>query len=102
MSARLEMDGLSLFRTGRHEPDHMPVLSLSGVIEWGLAKGVIEAGAFAFTQKAVERGRMTQSVLVSPPVQPNARTVSRGNDAWLSCRNCSNERVPFLIYYPQT
>jgi DNA-binding NtrC family response regulator len=57
-----EMDGLTLLRKVRHIRQYMPVLIMSGVTEWGLAKRVIEAGAFAFIQKPVERAQVAQSV----------------------------------------
>ena len=57
-----EMDGLTLLREVRHIRQHMPVLIMSGVTEWGLAKRVIEAGAFAYIQKPIERGYVAQAV----------------------------------------
>lgn len=50
-----EMDGLTLLRNIRQIREHTPVVIMSGVTEWGLAKRVLAAGAFAFIQKPVER-----------------------------------------------
>lgn len=57
-----EMDGLTLLRNIRQIREHTPVVIMSGVTEWGLAKRVLAAGAFAFIQKPVERAYLAQAV----------------------------------------
>jgi DNA-binding NtrC family response regulator len=57
-----EMDGLTLLRKVRQLREHTPVVVMSGVTEWGLAKRASEAGAFAFVQKPFERLQFSQTV----------------------------------------
>jgi two-component system, LuxR family, response regulator FixJ len=57
-----EMDGLTLLRYVHQVGGRTPVVMMSGVTEWGLAKRVIEAGAFAFMQKPFERGPLAETV----------------------------------------
>ena len=60
-----QMDGLTLLRKVRQVREHTPVVIMSGVTEWGLAKRVLEAGAFAFVQKPIERIHLAQAVRVA-------------------------------------
>ena len=57
-----EMDGLTLLRKVRQVREYTPVVVMSGVTEWGLAKRVVEEGAFAFIQKPFERVQLAQTV----------------------------------------
>ena len=95
-----EMDGLTLLREVRHIRQHMPVLIMSGVTEWGLAKRVIEAGAFAYVQKPVERGYVAQAVRLASSAAECKNRSDLGKGAWLDCRNCSNERTPSRFISP--
>lgn len=57
-----EMDGLTLLRKIHQVRNHTPVVMMSGVTEWGLAKRASEAGAFAFVQKPFECVHLAHTV----------------------------------------
>jgi len=57
-----EMDGLTLLRHVHQVRERTPVVMMSGVTEWGLAKRMVEGGAFAFMQKPFERAPFAQTV----------------------------------------
>lgn len=57
-----EMDGVTLLRHVHQIRAYTPVVIMSGVTEWGLAKRVVEAGAFAYFHKPFERGPFIHSV----------------------------------------
>ena len=57
-----EMDGLTFLRKVHEIRPNTPVVLMSGANEWGLAKRVLEEGAFAFVPKPIHRGQLAQAV----------------------------------------
>ena len=56
------MDGLTFLHKVHEVRRHTAVVMMSGVTEWGIAKRALEAGAFAYVQKPINRGLLTQAV----------------------------------------
>ena len=60
-----QMDGLTLLRAVHQLREHTPVVMMSGETQWGLARRLVEAGAFAFVQKPLERTPLISAVCLA-------------------------------------
>jgi len=59
------MDGLTFLHKVHEIRRHTAVVMMSGAAEWGVAKRALEEGAFAYVQKPINRGLLTQAACLA-------------------------------------